>query len=427
MRSNSWFVILGVVLAGCAKGGGDTSTASATEAGTAESASSATTSAATSSTPPTAASAAPTPAPTATAPHDGNYRVGDRVSFLRAAEDGGPQPGTVIEVQGDRLKIRLDFWKDDPFFDKVVDKTQVTPLGAADAPPVVAGQPAPEPVATAAPPASSPACEEYARAASCLLAKLPAAQRASLQATFDQALEQIKNLGGGADAACRQELETQRPALAQVGCLGGSEGPPAVVGTTSSGGACGAASSVPDIPGGRSNPPTLEEWGASGCDVNTQGAGSHARDCTMKVLREWLQVTCRGDVLGHEQMDGFGSNGLDYFEHFQPGSIGSFVVRLRPGISQKVRICRNGDRASLFVSWPPSNQKPTIIALAQGPACDGSNWGSGSRTPSPAGRRCEDVGCLGGYQYGFCSNGECPSGYACAPNGMCTCRQRCSE
>ena len=53
---------------------------------------------------------------------------------------------------------------------------------------------------------------------------------------------------------------------------------------------CGPLSSIPDIPDTKSNPPTLEEWG-SACDVNTQGAGSHPGDCTMKIMREWLQVT----------------------------------------------------------------------------------------------------------------------------------------
>ena len=138
--------------------------------------------------------------------------------------------------------------------------------------------------------------------------------------------------------------------------------------------ACGPPSTIPDIPDTRSNPPSLEEW-ATGCDVNTQGAGK-AADCTMKVKREWLQITCRGNMTGYEQFDGFGTLGQDYFEQHTAGQMASFVVRLRTGRSMKVRMCRDKERASLFVSWPPSAPKPTIIALAAGTSCDGSGWGA---------------------------------------------------
>jgi hypothetical protein len=138
--------------------------------------------------------------------------------------------------------------------------------------------------------------------------------------------------------------------------------------------ACGPPSEIPDIPDSRSNPPSLEEWG-TGCDVNTQGAGK-AADCTMKVKREWLQITCRGNMTGYEQFDGFGTLGQDYFEQHRAGQMASFVVRLRKDRSLKVRFCRGNERASLFVSWPPGRTKPSIIALAAGTACDGSSWGA---------------------------------------------------
>jgi hypothetical protein len=138
---------------------------------------------------------------------------------------------------------------------------------------------------------------------------------------------------------------------------------------------CGALNQIPEIPAERSNPPSLEEWGTA-CDVNTQGAGSHPGDCTMKIKREWLQVSCR-NAKGYEEFDsdGFGAEGLDHFKHVVPGQLVSFVVRLRKGKNPKVRMCRDKERASLFVSWPPSNSKPTIVALGVGPKCDGSNFG----------------------------------------------------
>jgi hypothetical protein len=133
--------------------------------------------------------------------------------------------------------------------------------------------------------------------------------------------------------------------------------------------ACGPLSSIPTIPSSRSRPPTLDEWG-SACEVNTQGAGSHPGDCTMKIKREWLQVTCRGKVGGYENFEGFGNEGADYFKQIRTGEMASFVVRLRKGKSQKVRICRGRERASLFVSWPPSSAKPLHVALGIGPGCE---------------------------------------------------------
>ncbi len=138
---------------------------------------------------------------------------------------------------------------------------------------------------------------------------------------------------------------------------------------------CGSLKDIPDIPEGRSAPPKdLAEWN-TGCKVNTQGPNSHAPDCTAILKREWLKVTCTGDMLGFEQMDGFGVEGNDYFKMHTPGKLLSFVVRLRKGQSQKVRMCRPKERASLFVSWPPGKSKPTIIAVGRGPKCDNSAWG----------------------------------------------------
>ncbi len=121
---------------------------------------------------------------------------------------------------------------------------------------------------------------------------------------------------------------------------------------------------VPAIPETKSDPPKGSEWD-DGIAVNTQGAGSQAKDCTLMVLREWLQVTCRGKVTGYEKMDGFGTKNVDYFESFIQGQHGSFVVRLKKGKYPKVRICRGDSFASLFVSWPASAERPKHIALAQ--------------------------------------------------------------
>ena len=133
---------------------------------------------------------------------------------------------------------------------------------------------------------------------------------------------------------------------------------------------------VPDIPSSKSNPPQGAEWD-QGVAVNTQGANSRGKRCSMFVLREWLNVYCTGKVIGYEKKEDFGTVNVDYFEKVVAGKYASFVMRLKKGENQKIRICREGDRASLFVSWPGSADKPKHIALGQGPECDGSDWGAG--------------------------------------------------
>lgn len=133
---------------------------------------------------------------------------------------------------------------------------------------------------------------------------------------------------------------------------------------------------VPDIPEGKSNPPQGTEWDSAPL-VNTQGANARGEKCSMRVLREWLRIYCTGDVIGYEKMEDFGTLQNDYYMKISPGKFASFVVRLRKGKNPKIRVCRENDRASLFVSWPPSVDKPKHVALGKGPACDGSDWGVG--------------------------------------------------
>jgi hypothetical protein len=89
----------------------------------------------------------------------------------------------------------------------------------------------------------------------------------------------------------------------------------------------------------------------------------------MKVMREWLRVSCHGDVVGYEKMENFGTKNGDYFEMIKPDNLASFVVRLKRGKTQSVRICRKKDRASLFVNWPASKDRPVHVALGRGPVC----------------------------------------------------------
>jgi hypothetical protein len=123
---------------------------------------------------------------------------------------------------------------------------------------------------------------------------------------------------------------------------------------------------VPDVPETTSAPPTVAEWGAA-AEVNTVGANSAPRGCSMHVVREWLKVNCSGKIQSVSDMEGFGKKGVDYFELVTPPNVADFVVRMKRGGALKLRIHRDDDRASLFMSWPQGSSKPSIIALQQGP------------------------------------------------------------
>jgi hypothetical protein len=125
------------------------------------------------------------------------------------------------------------------------------------------------------------------------------------------------------------------------------------------------ADGIPDIPDSRSNPPTVAEWQAAP-EVNTQGAGGRPKDCNMRVVREWLNIHCNGKVTKIDEMDGFGKENWDYYQQITLGSSADFVVRLRKGVSMKLKIFREDQDAALFVSWPPSEPKPKHIALGIG-------------------------------------------------------------
>lgn len=126
----------------------------------------------------------------------------------------------------------------------------------------------------------------------------------------------------------------------------------------------GAGQAAPEVSSGTSAPPSVAEWQAAP-SANTVGANSAPKDCELKVVREWLKVNCTGKIREVTNMDGFGRKGVDYFELVTPGRVADFVVRLKKGGSIKARILREGQgqSASLFVNWPSSNPKPSIVAL----------------------------------------------------------------
>jgi hypothetical protein len=130
----------------------------------------------------------------------------------------------------------------------------------------------------------------------------------------------------------------------------------------------GAGKGIPEIPEGRSKPPSVAEWNDA-AEVNTQEPNSQPDKCFTKVVREWLKVHCDGNVVGVEAMEAFGKQNADYFYSVRPGKAADFVVRLKRGKTQKLRICRDPGNATLFVNWPAADDRPVHIALGKGNPC----------------------------------------------------------
>jgi hypothetical protein len=133
-------------------------------------------------------------------------------------------------------------------------------------------------------------------------------------------------------------------------------------------------SPIPEIPTELSPPPQGTEW-KQGVEVNTQQSNSQPDKCTLRVLREWVQVTCREDYSSYEAMENFGTKGRDYFASVQPNKVVDFVFRLRKGKAQSVKICGEKAQATLFVNWPAEKDRPTHIALGKGARCEGDKDG----------------------------------------------------
>jgi len=122
---------------------------------------------------------------------------------------------------------------------------------------------------------------------------------------------------------------------------------------------------IPDIPSGRSAPPTLAEWAAAP-SVNTQGAGSWPDNCFQKVVREWLKMHCEGKILRVEEKEGLGTQNVDHFESIVPGKYADYIVRMRPGVVIRAKIYRTEGNAAFFVNWPAGAPKPVHIAMGKG-------------------------------------------------------------
>jgi hypothetical protein len=181
------------------------------------------------------------------------------------------------------------------------------------------------------------------------------------------ALGYVALIGLGLSGCCKGEDSSKTaPAPSATTPTTKTETPTKPTTTATATATAANANAIPDIPDGVSKPPTVAEWSAAS-QINTVGANSEAKDCFMKLVREWLKVNCSGKIVAVEEKDGFGKQDVDHFESVKLGTSADYVIRLRKGISIKAKIRRESDSAALFVNWPGGAPKPTIIALQAAP------------------------------------------------------------
>lgn len=122
-----------------------------------------------------------------------------------------------------------------------------------------------------------------------------------------------------------------------------------------------APNGIPEIPDGRSKPPTVAEWG-SATNVNTASKGAQPSNCYMKIVREWLKVHCDGFMQHVTNEEGLGAEGVEHFTWVND-KVADVVVRVRKGQSMKLRIVRDGQTVAMFTNWPAGAPRPTVMAL----------------------------------------------------------------
>lgn len=120
------------------------------------------------------------------------------------------------------------------------------------------------------------------------------------------------------------------------------------------------AQAAPAAPtGGRSKPPTLEEWNAQTREVTV--TGSSALNCETKQVREWVRISRRGEpkpVGKPQSVKVVRGKTLETFEFSAPGTVASLVFPFEPGLDLEARFdWENGTR--MFSSqWPRGAPEP---------------------------------------------------------------------
>ncbi len=222
------------------------------------------------------------------------------------------------------------------------------PAGTETAKPAVPTPPPPPPQAEGEFP-NAPTCDKYMRVMKCLIAKMPADSRASMEDSVRQMRDAFKQLGPQAESTCAQALSSTLESASQLGCNGD-----AVPSTPTD-----TPPPSPPPSGGNSSVPTTEEWEGVTREVTVRGSGK--LNCETKMVREWLRVSCKGkNFTGGEPKNvtvtSGGGRGEDFA--FNSSKVASVVVRFVEGVNLEATFTWTDRTHVLKVYWPRGAPEP---------------------------------------------------------------------
>jgi len=131
--------------------------------------------------------------------------------------------------------------------------------------------------------------------------------------------------------------------------------------------AAASATPSPKLAPGRSAVPTLDEWSSQKKEVTVKG--SSALKCETKIVREYLRVSCKGDLdpegapTGIKLVKG-GGGALT----FASGGVMSLILPYVEGTDFEGVFSWTKKSHKLVVSWPKGSKQPSIVGTFEGAA-----------------------------------------------------------
>ena len=126
--------------------------------------------------------------------------------------------------------------------------------------------------------------------------------------------------------------------------------------------------SLPDLGFGSADRPADADW-ISAPEVNMAPENHRAPACSVRVLSAWAKLICVRRTASFSDyppvfgaLQGFGTQGVDYFISIWAGSYSTIEFRLQRGHTQRAELHWDGSPGALEAIWPEDSSKPTLIA-----------------------------------------------------------------
>jgi hypothetical protein len=117
-----------------------------------------------------------------------------------------------------------------------------------------------------------------------------------------------------------------------------------------------------DPPDKPTKPPTVAEWNAA---RESEVKNGKQLACEVKLVREWLRVSCRTTENKASQIQGLTLlepkvRPADFYEQVKPNTLASMVFPIRKATHVRIELAWNDFKRVLSVAWTPGAPKPII-------------------------------------------------------------------